>query len=89
MNSDENFIESIDSEIVVDFEDSSQAKIIYESILLEINTAPDYRSSIDLKLDNEKIIIQIDADDSTSFRASINSAIKWIKLSLEINQLIK
>ena len=29
----------------------------------------------------------IDAEDSTSFRASINSAIKWIKLSLEINNL--
>ena len=32
-------------------------------------------------------LIRINAEDSTSFRASVNSAIKWIKLSLEINNL--
>jgi KEOPS complex subunit Pcc1 len=42
---------------------------------------------MDLKLDKNQIIITIDAEDATSFRASINSAIKWIKLSVEINEL--
>lgn len=65
----------------------SRAKIIYESIILEFETAPDYRSSMSLTLDESRILIRIDAEDSTSFRASVNSAIKWIKLSLEINNL--
>ena len=55
--------------------------------MLEFETSPDYRSSMDLKLDKNSIIITIDAEDATSFRASINSAIKWIKLSVEINEL--
>lgn len=55
--------------------------------MLEFETSPDYRSSMDLKLDKDQIIITIDAEDATSFRASINSAIKWIKLSVEINEL--
>ena len=42
---------------------------------------------MDLKLENNQIIITIDAEDATSFRASINSAIKWIKLAVEINEL--
>ena len=42
---------------------------------------------MDLKLDSNSIIITIDSEDSTSFRASINSAIKWIKLAVEINEL--
>ena len=71
----------------MEFDNESQAKIIYESILLEFETAPDYRSSMNLELKDSKIIINIDAEDSTSFRASVNSAIKWIKLSLEINDL--
>ena len=80
-------LESIKSDIAIEFETQKQAKIIYESIILEFETAPDYRSSMSLTLDESRILIRIDAEDSTSFRASVNSAIKWIKLSLEINNL--
>ena len=84
---DESPLNSVKSNIVVDFESTSQAQIIYEAILLEFETAPDYRSTMSLILNDSCIIIDIDAEDSTSFRASLNSAIKWIKLSLEINVL--
>ena len=77
----------VTSNITIDFEDSAQAKVIYDSIILEFSTAPDYRSSMTLKLEDSKLIIDITAEDSTSFRASLNSAIKWIKLSFEINNL--
>jgi KEOPS complex subunit Pcc1 len=80
-------LESIKSDMAIEFENQKQAKIIYESIILEFETAPDYRSSMSLTLDESRILIRIDAEDSTSFRASVNSAIKWIKLSLEINNL--
>ena len=80
-------LESIKSDIAIEFENQKQAKIIYESIILEFEAAPDYRSSMSLTLDESRILIRIDAEDSTSFRASVNSAIKWIKLSLEINNL--
>ena len=84
---EESPLESVKSNIVVEFDSSRQAKIIYDSILLEFNTAPDFRSSMTIDLDGSNIIINIDAEDSTSFRASVNSAIKWIKLALEINNL--
>lgn len=84
---DESPLEHVKSNIVVEFESDSQAKIIYESILLEFETAPDFRSSMTIDLDGSNITINIDAEDSTSFRASVNSAIKWIKLALEINNL--
>ena len=84
---DESPLESVKSNITIEFEDDLQAKIIYDSIILEFNTAPDYRSSMTIELDGCRILIDIDAEDSTSFRASVNSAIKWIKLALEINNL--
>ncbi|MDO5824298.1 KEOPS complex subunit Pcc1 [Methanobrevibacter sp.] len=84
---DKNPLESVKSNIVIEFENENQAKIIYDSILLEFNTAPNFRSSMTIDLDGSNIIINIDAEDSTSFRASVNSAIKWIKLALEINNL--
>ena len=80
-------LESVKSDIAIEFENPKQAKIIYDSIILEFETAPDYRSSMSLILDESRLLIRIDAKDSTSFRASVNSAIKWVKLSLEINKL--
>ncbi len=80
-------LESVKSDIAIEFENPKQAKIIHDSIILEFETAPDYRSSMSLNLDGSKLLIKIDAEDSTSFRASVNSAIKWIKLSLEIKNL--
>ena len=80
-------LESVKSQINVEFDSSKQAEIIYDSIILEFETAPDYRSTMDLTLKDNSIIINIDAQDSTSFRASVNSAIKWINLSLKINNL--
>ena len=84
---DESPLLGVKSSIEVEFEDENQAKIIYDSIVLEFTTAPDFRSSMTLDLDDSNILINIDAQDSTSFRASLNSAMKWIKLALEINDL--
>ena len=84
---DESPLERVRSNIAIEFDNADQAKIIYDSILLEFDTAPDFRSSMTIDLDGSDIIINIDAEDSTSFRASVNSAIKWIKLALEINNL--
>ena len=81
-------LESVKSDITIEFDNSKDAEIIYDSIILEFDTAPDYRSSMTIELDGKNILINIDAEDSTSFRASVNSAIKWIKLALEINNLI-
>ena len=84
---DESPLERVKSNICVEFESASQAEIIYDAIILEFETAPDFRSSMTIDLDGSRILIDIDAEDSTSFRASVNSAIKWIKLALEINNL--
>ena len=84
---DETPLESVKSNISVEFESPAQAEIIYDAIILEFETAPDFRSSMTIELDGREILINIDAEDSTSFRASVNSAIKWIKLALEINNL--
>ena len=85
--SQSDILKSINSDIVIDFDSEKQAKIVYDSILLEFETSPDYRSSMDLILEKNQIIIKINGEDATSLRASINSAIKWIKLSVEINEL--
>lgn len=80
-------LEEINNKITIEFDNAKQARIIYDSIILEIETAPDYRSSIAIDIAENVIFIVINAQDATSYRASFNSVIKWIKLSLEIHNL--
>ncbi|MDO5849377.1 MAG: KEOPS complex subunit Pcc1 [Methanobrevibacter sp.] len=80
-------LEEINNKIAIEFDNENQARIVYDSIILELKTAPDYRSSIEMDIEDNTILIKIDAQDATSFRASFNSVIKWIKLSLDIHNL--
>ena len=82
-----NALKEISSEIAIDLEDEKLAKIVYDSIILEFKSSPDFRSVMTLNLEKSKLIIKINSKDATSFRASINSAIKWIILSLEVANL--
>lgn len=86
---DYNPLKTIKSNISIAFDNENEAKLIYDSVLLEFGTAPDYRSKMTINLEKNKIIIIIESKDGTSFRASINSAIKWIMLSSEIANLTK
>ena len=58
----------------------------YALMVLPLHRSPSSQGGT-ARFYRDKIMINIDADDSTSFRASVNSAIKWIKLALEINTL--
>ncbi len=89
MENEEKILDYVEHKVKIHFDSSIQAEIIYDSVLLEFETSPDYRSTMDLDLEGDTIIIYIKASDATSYRASINSAIKWIKLALEVNNLVE
>ena len=48
---DESPLERVRSNIVIELEDNTRAKIIYDSIILEFSTAPDFISSMTIDLD--------------------------------------
>lgn len=81
------FLKSVEGEFVFVLDSQFQASIIFDSVNPEIITSPSQRSKIEMSLIDSTIIIKISAKDSTSFRASLNSSIKWILLSLEIFNL--
>lgn len=88
LESTSKFLNSIKSNIEIEFEDCNQARIVHDSILLEFESSPDYRSTMNIIQEGNVLILSIDAEDATSFRASLNSAIKWMRLSVEINELV-
>lgn len=84
-----NILSHVRGKIVIGFDSRKEADIIYESICLELKTTPDHRSKTDIEVKDELMIIYINSHDMTSFRASINSIIKWIKLSHEMIEILQ
>lgn len=80
-------LKSVKSEIEIILDSKLQAQVIFDSVNPEIISSPSQRSSMEMSLKNKSIFINIQSQDSASFRASLNSSIKWILLSLEVFDL--
>jgi KEOPS complex subunit Pcc1 len=81
------FLEGIETEIEIEFENQEEAEIVLEAIKPEIDGSPSDRTSVSINIQESRLKMIINADDSASFRASINSYLRWIKLSKEIIDL--
>ncbi|HIH64549.1 KEOPS complex subunit Pcc1 [Methanothermobacter thermautotrophicus] len=68
--------------------DPESASVIYRAIKPEVMDSPSQRSSMSMELDDGRITIVISAGDSASFRAALNSSLRWVKLSMEILELM-
>ena len=82
-----NIPEHLKAEFKIKFESVHDAEVILKSIEPEIQTAPSERSSVEVNLDGDTLKLIIDAEDTPSLRASVNSYLRWIILSCEVNEL--
>ena len=82
-----NIPEHVKAEFKIKFENSAEAEVVLRSIEPELQTAPSDRSSIKVNLDGDTLKLIIDAEDTPSLRASVNSYLRWIILSCEVNLL--
>ena len=81
------FLKSVEGIFEIKLDSQFQAQVVFDSVNPEIITSPSQRSKLEMFLENSTIVIKISAQDSTSFRASLNSSIKWIILSLDLLNL--
>ena len=82
--SEEKILTSIETVFNIELEDSREAEIIYNSIRPKVSYAHNERSRTEIELNDNIIVIKIFSRDVVSLRASINSYVRWIKLSTEI-----
>jgi KEOPS complex subunit Pcc1 len=84
---DHKFLESIKTELEIEFDNPREAEIVLGSIKQEINGSPSDRTSVSIDIHDNTLKIIITAKDTASFRASLNSYLRWIKLSKEVINL--
>lgn len=82
-------LKSVESEIEILFDSNLQAQVVFTSVNPEIISSPSQRSSMEMLVKGKSIFLKIKSKDSASFRASLNSSIKWIMLSLDVLDLQK
>jgi len=82
-----NIPEHLKAEFKIKFESVNDARVVLKSIEPEIQTSPSERSSVKVNLDGNTLKLIIDAEDTPSLRASVNSYLRWIILSCEVNNL--
>ena len=77
-------INSISMTVKIHVTDNQTCNLLYEALVLESRYNPNDRAQANLTVDNNLLILEINAKDPVSARASINSFMKWINLSLQI-----
>ncbi len=80
----EKILNNIETLLSIELDSAGDAEIVYNSIKPEVTYAHNERSTTEIELDNNTIIIKIFSNDVVSLRASINSYVRWIKLSTDI-----
>ncbi|MHA1398743.1 MAG: KEOPS complex subunit Pcc1 [Candidatus Heimdallarchaeaceae archaeon] len=78
---------SLNMEII--FEDSNTCNLVYSSLSVETQYKVNERAKVTLNTEENKLLLQIQAEDSVSARAAMNSYLKWVNMSLQIIEKTK
>ncbi len=69
---------------VLEFEDEKEAEIAYRAVKLEVISSPSDRAEGSIFLRNNKIFIRLTGSDRSAVRSSLNSYMRWLKLTKEL-----
>jgi KEOPS complex subunit Pcc1 len=82
-------INKIEMTIELSFKDQQITNLVFNALLLESDYNPTERAQANLKNKEKSILLTINASDTASARAALNSFLKWINLSIELISLIE
>ena len=70
------------------FKDPRTASSIIGAVMPEQATAPSRRAKVKLARKGRSVALEIDAKDTTSMRAAINSYLRWFILAERVTQTV-
>lgn len=68
---------------------TEESNLIYKAVFPEVISSPSDRSNVKFRKSNKKLILSIESEDATAFRASLSSYIRWIKLCYKLKEGLK
>ncbi len=80
-------LQGVEIQLEVELDTQKEAEILYEALKPEIKSSNSSRTTSWVKIKDKRIILEVQARDSTSLRASVNSYLRWINLSCQLLEL--
>jgi len=66
--------------IHIEFPSKKQLKMLLDALLPETKKPATSRSKVSIKSEGKKLIIRIEAEDTSALRATLNSYLRWVAL---------
>ncbi|WP_048146522.1 KEOPS complex subunit Pcc1 [Pyrococcus abyssi] len=74
----------VQGKIVIEFPSEDIAEVVYTSVLYEHVSVPYRRSRVNFRREGRRIVLEIEANDSSAMRGTVNSYLRWIKVALDV-----
>ena len=68
------------AKITLQFASKELSRIMHKTLLPEAKKSTTSRSKASLKFDGKKLTIYVEAEDTSAFRAALNSYLRWAAL---------
>ncbi len=73
----------------LEFLSEKQLKVVLESLKPETETSSTNRSKVNMKSENQSLILLFNAKDTSALRASLNSYLRLIGVAMNLQKLTK
>ncbi len=73
----------------LEFLSEKQLKVVLESLKPETETSSTNRSKVNMKSENQSLILVFNAKDTSALRASMNSYLRLIGVAINLQKLTK
>lgn len=80
-------LQGVDIQLEVELDTKKEAEILYGALKPEIKSSNSSRTTSWVKIKDKTVTLEVQARDSTSLRASVNSYLRWINLSCQLLKL--
>ncbi len=73
----------------LEFLSEKQLKVVLEALKPETETSSTNRSKVHMKTENQSLVLEFNARDTSALRASMNSYLRLIGVAMNLQKLIK
>lgn len=78
-----------EAEVKVAFDSLLEARAIYHAVRPELDSAPADKGRVNMGLTGRNLRLSFEGSDYASFRAAVNSVLRWIITSSSVNALTR
>ncbi len=70
------------------FADAKQLAAAIAALKPEVNAPVTHRAKVDLQVQDDLLVLTVDADDTVALRATVNAYLRWIASTVNVIEML-